>query len=261
MTGLRARLLVVLASLVSQPAFADPALDALVKAYPQSIQGYDATHLILADGTRLPISDGVEGKTAEKRLDTADIDDQFVDVYPAGSAFPTPKPYEDPGRARNEALFTALYGNCQKGEVEKRLKTIDWLPKLGGGKLQVTTAQGVADKLAAASADLEKLPAKFHAYLKPTAGTYNCRVIAGTKRMSMHAYGAAVDINLAKADYWRWLGGKKETDKVAWRNQIPMEIVEVFERHGFIWGGKWYHFDTMHFEYRPEILLLAKPAG
>jgi len=22
----------------------------------------------------------------------------------------------------------------------------------------------------------------------------------------------------------------------------------------FIWGGRWYHFDTMHFEYRPELL-------
>jgi hypothetical protein len=29
----------------------------------------------------------------------------------------------------------------------------------------------------------------------------------------------------------------------------------VFEKHGFIWGGKWYHYDTMHFEYRPELLL------
>lgn len=253
--------LVLLGCLLSGAAIADPALDALVKAYPTAIKGYDATHLILVDGTRLPISDGVADKTAEQRLATADIDDQFVDVYPAGSTFPTPQPYQDPGRARNEALFKALYGDCEKGEVERQLKTIDWLPKLGGGKLKITAAQGVADKLAAVSADLEKLPAKFHSYLKPTAGTYNCRVIAGTKRMSMHSYAAAIDINLGKADYWRWRGGKKETDKVAWRNQIPMEIVEVFERHGFIWGGKWYHFDTMHFEYRPEILMLAKPAG
>jgi len=28
----------------------------------------------------------------------------------------------------------------------------------------------------------------------------------------------------------------------------------VFERHGFIWGGRWWHYDTMHFEYRPELL-------
>ncbi|NUM57423.1 MAG: M15 family metallopeptidase, partial [Bdellovibrionaceae bacterium] len=26
-----------------------------------------------------------------------------------------------------------------------------------------------------------------------------------------------------------------------------------FESEGFIWGGKWNHYDTMHFEYRPEL--------
>jgi hypothetical protein len=41
---------------------------------------------------------------------------------------------------------------------------------------------------------------------------------------------------------------------VPYRNRIPHRIVEIFERHGFIWGGKWYHYDTMHFEYRPELL-------
>jgi hypothetical protein len=34
--------------------------------------------------------------------------------------------------------------------------------------------------------------------------------------------------------------------------------VEIFERHGFIWGGKWFHYDTMHFEYRPEMLPAQK---
>jgi hypothetical protein len=36
--------------------------------------------------------------------------------------------------------------------------------------------------------------------------------------------------------------------------RIPPEIVAGFERHGFIWGGRWAHFDTMHFKYRPELL-------
>ena len=35
---------------------------------------------------------------------------------------------------------------------------------------------------------------------------------------------------------------------------FPLEIVEIFERHGFIWGGRWKHYDTMHFEFRPELL-------
>jgi hypothetical protein len=41
---------------------------------------------------------------------------------------------------------------------------------------------------------------------------------------------------------------------VRWANQIPQVIVDAFEAEGFIWGGRWYHYDTMHFEYRPELL-------
>ncbi|MFM7757478.1 MAG: M15 family metallopeptidase [Crocinitomicaceae bacterium] len=35
---------------------------------------------------------------------------------------------------------------------------------------------------------------------------------------------------------------------------IPLELVEIFERYGFIWGGKWLPYDTMHFEFRPELI-------
>ena len=68
----------------------------------------------------------------------------------------------------------------------------------------------------------------------------------------MHAWGAAIDINTAYADYWLWhrTGGAAP----GYVNRIPPEIVAIFERHGFIWGGRWAHFDTMHFEYRPELL-------
>ena len=91
----------------------------------------------------------------------------------------------------------------------------------------------------------------------PAAGTYNCRLIAGTNRVSGHGYGIAIDIAVGQSDYWRWAAKRttKETDAtVPYRNRIPLEIVHVFEKHGFIWGGRWYHFDTMHFEYRPELL-------
>ena len=49
-----------------------------------------------------------------------------------------------------------------------------------------------------------------------------------------------------------WSGGASGAPR--YRNRVPFDIVAVFERHGFIWGGKWSHFDTMHFEYRPELL-------
>ena len=37
--------------------------------------------------------------------------------------------------------------------------------------------------------------------------------------------------------------------------------MEVFEKNNFVWGGKWGHFDILHFEYRPEIILKARYFG
>ncbi len=251
-------LLAILAFCALAPiAKADATLNALVAAYPDFIAGYDAKDLILKNGDHIALSNGVAGKTPQQRVENADITDMFSMPYTLGADYPIPaSPADDPGRARNQALFDAMYGDCSKGQV--KLKTIQWLPSLKGGSLRVTAANGVAAHLEAVSRDLEALPAKFQVYLKPSAGTYNCRPIAGTSRMSMHAYAAAIDINVKFTDYWRWNGAKKETDKVVYKNRIPMEIVEIFEKHGFIWGGKWYHYDTMHFEYRPEIIALAK---
>jgi D-alanyl-D-alanine carboxypeptidase len=48
--------------------------------------------------------------------------------------------------------------------------------------------------------------------------------------------------------------GRTRDGSLPYRNRMPQEIVSIFEKHGFIWGGKWNHFDTMHFEYRPELL-------
>ena len=68
-----------------------------------------------------------------------------------------------------------------------------------------------------------------------------------------HGHGIAIDIALKHSDYWRNSSPEKD-GAYAYKNEIPMEIVRVFEKHGFIWGGKWHHYDTMHFEYRPELL-------
>lgn len=78
--------------------------------------------------------------------------------------------------------------------------------------------------------------------------------IAGTGRLSLHSFGIAVDLGGPRADYRLW-GARANDGRFAWRSRIHWEIVEVFKRHGFIWGGKWHHYDTMHFEYRPELFL------
>lgn len=228
-------------------------LESLKRAYPDVVAGFDERDLILKDGERLAISDGRTDKTFEELLDHPDIDDMFAFAYPKGAAPGQPPVNVDPGRIRVEPLFKAIYGDCRKGEVKGRLRRIAWLPRHGGGHVRVTTAAGADKALEAVSKDLDRLPAKLVKYVVPSGGTYNCRVIAGTRRLSVHAFGAAIDVNTRYSAYWRW---EKPDSKgrYRWKNRIPAEIVAVFEKHGFVWGGRWHHYDTMHFEYRPELL-------
>jgi hypothetical protein len=227
-------------------------LDRLAKAYPDTVAGVEGDTLVLKDGTRLPLSDGRSDKSFDELLNKPDVGDMFAFDYPQGAPAAQPPENFDPGRVRVEALFRALYGDCKKGTLAKRRK-IPWVPKHGGGSVEFTTAQGADKALEAVSAELDQLPQSFKKYLAPSAGTYNCRAIANTDRMSMHSYAAAIDINTKETTYWQWV--KPGADGLYhWSNNIPQEIVAIFEKHGFIWGGRWYHFDTMHFEYRPELI-------
>jgi hypothetical protein len=92
-------------------------------------------------------------------------------------------------------------------------------------------------------------------YLFPLGGSYNRRQIAGTDRLSPHSWGIALDLH--KGKYWRWGKNLGPMELLALQTAYPWEIVAAFEEQGFIWGGKWYHYDTMHFEYRPELFAKA----
>jgi len=227
-------------------------LGRLVSSYPDMIGGYDKEFLILKNGMKFRISDGRSNKTFRELLEHPDIDDMFYVEYPVGAAPEQPEKNRDPGRVRFEPLFVAMYGDCNKNEVIPKLRTIKWLPKHGGGNIAITTANNVAGALEQVSRELDELPRDLIKYLMPLAGAYNCRKVAGSSVRSMHAYGAAVDINTKYASYWQW--DTNDRDEPQWRNKIPIQIVRIFEKHGFIWGGNWYHYDTMHFEYRPELL-------
>jgi D-alanyl-D-alanine carboxypeptidase len=227
-------------------------LNRLAGAYRDWIAGYDDEFLALKNGTRFPISDRRTNKTFTELLEAPDIDDMFYAPYPAGTKPQPPARNSDPGRVRFEPLFIAMYGDCKNNEVTGKMRTIDWLPQHRGGRVTVTKVNGIDKALTDVSRELDQLPPELIKYAEPSAGTYNCREIAGSSARSMHAYGAAIDLNTRYSDYWRWAakGGADPT----WKNQMPVEIIRVFEKHGFIWGGYWYHFDTMHFEYRPELL-------
>jgi hypothetical protein len=233
-----------------------PGVARLVQVYPQ-LDRIEGNTLIWKDGTRMSIDEGRGGRDHETMLATADIKDMFFQPYPLGRLSEPPRRDADPGRARNAAFFNKMYGDCLKGGVARNLVDVVWLPKKWGRTVKATRINGVAQRLEAISAELDALPATFNSFLFPSAGTYNCRPIAGTTRVSAHGHGIAIDIATKMAHYWLWAKGKRSGD-IPYQNKIPAQIVEIFERHGFIWGGKWYHYDTMHFEYRPE-LFAARP--
>lgn len=250
---------------------------------PDDALGAVASHL-------RPVGAGKSDRRAayQRWLSSSDLRAMFADPYPAlpsslrdgtsrgaaqrpaladfaDTAMARTPPLGDPGRSRPARFFDQLYGTCQDAAMRSHLVAVNWLPGVFGGSFRVvvTRLQGVARRVQAISNALEKLPKRFHRFLRKPGGGFACRFIAGTRRRSAHAYGIAIDIGTARADYWRWRKrGRRineKTLKEAYRNRIPLEIVSIFEAHGFIWGGRWRHFDTMHFEYRPELLLPQVP--
>lgn len=238
-------------ALAAGPVSAESVGERLRAAYPDVVDRVDGGELVLRSGRRLIIDDG-RAKTFEQRLADPDLEDMFVDPYPRGAMVAPPALDVDPGRIRHGAFFDAVYGDCRKGEVSKTLVSVPWVPNWGGGSVRFSARAGAARALAAVSKELEAGPPEWKKFLVPTAGTYNCRAIAGTDRVSAHGWGIAIDIATKWSDYWYW--SDPSGRKVVYKNRIPGEIAEVFERHGFVWGAKWYHYDTMHFEYRPEML-------
>jgi hypothetical protein len=66
-------------------------------------------------------------------------------------------------------------------------------------------------------------------------GCYNIRKKRGLSSLSVHSYGMAVDVNAFRNGL-----GKTPTFSDA--------FAKIWEKHGFIWGGRWSRLDGMHFE-------------
>lgn len=216
----------------------------LVSKYPSVKSIHDNT-VFFMDGSSLPYDDK-KVKSFDELLENADIEDQFTQKYPAFTPISAPALNDDPGRFRNDAFLKKLYGST-KSEIEKNLVSINWLPKHGGKKIYFNKNENASAQLQKVSDELDALPEEYMKYLKKVDGTYYFRKIAGTNRLSAHSYGIAIDLDTHYSSYWRW-------DKTyQYKNEFPQKIVDIFEKYGFIWGGRWYHYDTMHFEYRPEL--------
>lgn len=217
-----------------------------MRAYPDMIRSISASYIEMYDGTRF----NYEARTVpfEAMLNETSLYDQMCQPYPRGKILP-PAFNHDPGRFRFQPLFQKMYGGTRQ-EVEKNLVTIRWMEGYDNTPVRVTRINGVNTHLLRISGKLLTLAPEIRKYARKPAA-YNWRPIEGTSRLSPHSYGIAIDIAVDKSHYWLW---DKKRGFYRWVDDFPHEIVEIFESEGFIWGGRWYHYDTMHFEYRPELL-------
>ena len=270
-------------------------------AYPDFLVGYDTgkKELVGWDGARFPVDGGKEKNDCQDKAApplccpspslTATL---RIRYRPVAEHWPTPDdpplPDEDAGRLRPLALLAYMYGapaaknadgswqtrkvgdrvELVGGGVEKNLAPVAWKLAAKEAKIRVSRVNGVNRQLAAVVAELEKISAeaksrygRLHSGGKTGVSGFYPRLVRGSDcEISPHTFGVAVDIHWRPGlDYWL---DSPPGDGYRYRSVMPEEIVAVFERHGFIWGGKWRHFDGMHFEYRPELLgLTMPPAG
>jgi hypothetical protein len=164
---------------------------------------------------------------------------------------------------RSPHFFDTLWRISSRDEAYQRVKTIRFLGKSVNVHYLIMENLALVEEqiLAAAKADPQ-----VQAWVNgiSTLEGWTWRDIAQTQSRSFHAYGLAVDLlpkSLGgKETYWLWAMRKKpEWWNISYNERYhpPAAVIKAFETYGFVWGGKWLFFDTMHFEYRPEILILG----
>jgi len=232
----------------------------LMLAYPEYVVGIekksdDEVYLIMKSGKKI-IYDDKKQKSHEEKLANPDFQDMLEQDYPLEKGTEIMDKTFDPGRARHYELLNEVYGNS-KTAIEKNLVNL----KCGYTNYQFNSKNKANTSLEESLKEamtLAKTIGGIGGILYPASGTYNYRVISGTGRLSPHSYGIAIDLKSDKRDYWKWSSEKQGKERL---KDYPKELVEAFEKNNFVWGGKWGHFDILHFEYRPEIILKARCFG
>jgi hypothetical protein len=96
----------------------------------------------------------------------------------------------------------------------------------------------VADSLLSILRELSTMP-EGRAVLAKYAGVYNNRAMRGGSLPSLHARGAAIDLDPANnRNLWHW----------PTRSTMPLDVMEIFAREGWLAAGAFWSRDSMHFQ-------------
>jgi hypothetical protein len=255
-------------------------VQALHAAYPQRVgppRLQNGEWTIITGGQAFRWADGRLLPTAELRSPAEYTPFRFYSDYAAG---PLQIQAVDPElaarlRARTERAATdapprdprfsdALYGVADRASAELRMTKVDFLDRTVWVHQMLVVPLARVERTIHSVAATDPTVAQFVADLRLIAG-FTWRNIAGTQSRSYHSYGIAVDLVPrtygSKVAYWRWAA---DAGIDTWwevppsgRWLVPQPIIAAFEAEGFIWGGKWRFFDNLHFEFRPEVALIA----
>jgi len=241
-------------SLTLPPSAQTPAAQALTLGYPGVVVSPDGSALVIGE-TVIDFGE-MRDVSPSERLANASLAEQFHYPYPIQfDLAPRREPFADPGRLRNNDFFKALYFSSE-GSARASLVRVE-----GAGPARaefwMTEKWGVSCQLAAALDEISQSGDDVAPFFRQIGGSFNWRRISGTSRLSTHSFGISIDINAQLGQYWKWTGAR-EGAVIEYENKVPESIVTALERYGFIWGGKWHHFDGMHFEYRPELILYSR---
>ncbi len=185
-------------------------------------------------------------------------------IYDVFEAIPPPRVNFSATYRRSSALQIALVGGTPS-QIEPLIQEFTILGKtVRLHALAGIAAQEASDEIMTLAQQDDDI-ARFIDELETISGYYN-RTVRNSSNISMHAFGIALDFIpnsfKGKAAYWQWARDQRpdtwDTLGLDERWLIPEKIVSILQNKGFIWGGKWSHYDTMHFEYRPELIEYAR---
>lgn len=77
--------------------------------------------------------------------------------------------------------------------------------------------------------------ARMHLY----GGAYQFRLMRGAHQLSIHSWGAAIDLDPERNAFGRHYDPA---------TMMPRAVIDAFASEGWVWGGMWSTPDAMHFQ-------------
>lgn len=157
-----------------------------------------------------------------------------------------------------------LFESSTKEEIEKEIVSLDinYIDYDGQEKIgTIEVNKNIVDNVLGAFGDLYKIKFPIYkidkSYQRPdediimdniTTG-YNFRYVMGTKKLSKHAKGYAIDLN-PKVNPAKPSKISHVYDESIEKGKITHQVIGIFKKWGFKWGGEIFgdFWDSHHFE-------------